>query len=398
MFSVLTFASSIRQANRIAALSLSRNVTFQSKKSISLKYSEHPLFLSNQLNSLSSLTISKTKFLESFAPITQGYFRNLNIKNCIFADSKSPVKSLGNSSMYIRTLENRSAVTKYMTNIYFTKFLRCGSESSTSSEGGAIYTHEVQIVIARCLFDSCKSSNGGAIYLNSSTTAELKHVHFTKCFSTNKGGAIYLTGSSLSIDMSIIADCNAEEGGAIFGCQYSLLRISNGSLHDNIAKKGAALRLESSSIMTFKVFFTNNNCTKKLCQAVEIIESQAFLEEAIFLGNINKEDGAEAHIIFDGDGILNMTHCCIPQSAKLSSRLEDLAKNPSFIKHIGTCPALYIEIIEAEETIDYSYSVKNSTNTTQFFLAILGAIVIPIVIMFLLPFLFSGVIRQPGAV
>ena len=390
MFSVLTFASSIRKANRIAALSLSSNVTFQSKKSISLKYSEHPLFLSNQMNSLSSLTISKTKFLNSFAPITQGYFRNLNIKNCVFADSKSPVKALGNSSLYTKTITNRTVVKKFMTNIYFTKFLRCGSESSMNPEGGAIFTNEVQIVIAKCLFDSCAARFGGAIYLNSSTTAELKYVHFSGCTGTNKGGAIFMTGSSLSMDMCIIAGCNADQGGAIFGSGYSILRITNGSIYNNKATKGAALRLESSSVMMFRVFYTNNNCTKEKNDAVEIMESQAYLEEVMFTGNSILENGTPAHLKFEGGQALNMTHCCIPENTKLSPVLEEIAKNSSNLKHTGECMALDSEIPEAEENIDYFFSIKNSTNTMQFFLAIVGVIAIPIIIMSVLPFLFSG--------
>jgi hypothetical protein len=396
LLSLLSIASTTNKLNRIAALSLTTNLTFQSKNSVSLKYSNHPLFLSNQKNLLSSLTLINSKFVKSFSAITQGYFRNLLVKNCVFSDSKQPINVAGENSMYTRTVKNRTEFSKYLMNIYYTRFLRCGLESKKNEYGGAIFAQSVQLVFAKCLFDSCMADYGGAIFLNSSTKAELKFVHFSGCTGLKKGGAVYFKEATVLMDMCVIAGCRADEGGALFCKGFSMLRLTNGSIFNNIAHRGAAVILQSSSTMMFRVFFTGNNCTKEKNDAVELYDSDAFLEEVMFARNINIETGKPGDLKYEGDGVINMTSCCIPGNSPLSPILKEIAKNSSNLMHIGECPELDNEIPEAEETIDYFYSVKNSTSTAGFFLSVIGAILIPIIIMLLLPFLFNGNVRQPG--
>ena len=393
IFLFVAFSQSLNILNRISPLSLGNNFTFQSKKDISMKFNDHPLFLSTEQNMFSTLNLHKTRFVRSFAPITEGYFKSLNVNNCVFSDSVQPMKLLGKGALgstYSKNVTSRRVITNFLTTISFTRFIRCGSELQNEKQGGAIFASQVQLTIAKCLFDFCTADYGGAVFTNSSSI-EMKYTHFSSCTGLIKGGAVYSNNTDLKMDMCVIANCNSDIGGALHVEGFSKLVLTNGSIFNNIGSQfSSALRVEKSACTMFRVFFTNNKCSNNNAEAaaVEFYNSSLEMEEVSFAGNTNNEKSA--HFIFVDSNELKMKHCCIPKDYTMPPFLESFRNNTEYLYSIEKCPSLDNEIEEATETTEFAYTIKNSTNQTSFVIATAGIVLIPIVIMIILPLLCQG--------
>lgn len=369
----LSYSSNILQ--RVAPLFNGNNITFVSKKEVQLSYTKYPLFLSNSKFSANMLNIHNTIFTRSAAKIVKGSFHQLNIKGCVFSNSKSPLES-NSGIVYQNIITEPLVLTTKDAGVSISSSLFKDLTSSKENRGGAITITRISASIARCSFENCNSINGGAIYATESMI-ELRFVGYHGCSASNNGGAFYLDNSKVDIEMSEFTKCKANSLGAVFYGNYSTIILNKMTLYQNTAKT-AAVYLISSAFEGIEGFFSNNTATEE-CAGLYLKDSYATLSVVHFGMNFIKKD-VETPICGSGNSSVSfLEYSCLPANYKLP------VHHTGNLTYLDQCPLLEQSILDIQESAFLDINVVNSVYSSRFVYALIAIIVVPILIAFFLP-------------
>ncbi|MBI9017422.1 MAG: right-handed parallel beta-helix repeat-containing protein [Phycisphaerae bacterium] len=128
-------------------------------------------------------------------------------------------------------------------------FINCKfSNNHTKRYGGAIYCISSKVSFYNCDFigNSVELYSGGALYFYNDCEVELTDCYFEDNSASAKGGAIFLSASTITIIDSYLVENNANYGGGIY-CYASNGRIDNSVINGNESLDGGGIYLESNS-------------------------------------------------------------------------------------------------------------------------------------------------------
>ena len=136
------------------------------------------------------------------------------------------------------------------------------NNNKPNGNGGAIYIRGCKLKADNCEILNNKTTNGGAIYIYQSgtTSIELNNSNIEGnraldgfggaiCNSSNPSTYIYLKNTNIKNNSAEIKEESSKEnyGGAIYACGN--LRITNGEISENTARRGGAIYLENAKLI-----------------------------------------------------------------------------------------------------------------------------------------------------
>lgn len=174
---------------------------------------------------------------------------NLNLNDVLFSGNVSDGNISKGGAIYVDTGTVKG------TNVVFT--------DNTASEGGAMYVKNGSVSIANGQFDDNVATygNAGAVYSN--VDLEITNSSFRNNSSVNAGGAIFITGDSVSSLSDVVFTGNsAAQGGAIMQDGQDL-SITNAQFKNNSATQdGGAHYVNLNALSILKnVNYTSNKTT-----------------------------------------------------------------------------------------------------------------------------------------
>ncbi len=229
------------------------------------------------ISSLSASTkhvnLQNITFENAFAESLGGTIHNqenLTVNNCIFSNNTSMI---GGAIYSLEPYDNPHNNLTTITNSHFTGNGMCPDTAVTGRllSGGALRLSYTNAEISNCEFtDNCTGDNGGAIatynsrleITDSSFSGNRASIDRTGC-----GGAMYLSGSTLTLDnVSMEANTAAGAGGAM-QLVSTPLTVKNSIFSNNIAEFGSGGVLDTtgpdtSIVMTDTVISGNSSSVK----------------------------------------------------------------------------------------------------------------------------------------
>ncbi len=178
----------------------------------------------------------------------------------------------GNSNVITREciFNNNSMAVRVSGSTYTAENCRFEDNAVTGSYGTAFYIDNSTVNIKDSIFDNNSTDqSGGAIYaVNNSNVTISDNTEFYRNSATGSsglGGAVYATGSTVTISGSLFGDeftagsgNSAAYGGAVCGENSSTLTISNNTkfYRNNASHTAGAIRLNDNSVLNIdKCFF-----------------------------------------------------------------------------------------------------------------------------------------------
>lgn len=378
MFSFLLFsARSNKILQRIAPLFNGNNVTFQTMQKVSLSYTNHPLFTSKSRFTFGDLDINSIKFTNSYAKIIKGNFNNINIRNCVFSNSKSPLE-VKSGIVYQHKIKEGMILTRKNISLVISSSVFKDLSTHKKQRGGAITATETAIAVARCLFDKCNSIDGGAIYCET-VGLELRYVGFHSCNCPLNGGAIYLNASFVDAKMIEFINGEAKFGAAVYAIN-SQIEMNKVSVTGNTASEGAFF-IENTEILFNETFFTNNRGGLTSSTAAIFFQNSPIEIASVHFQN-NTNPSGPSILRAKGNSTLKVIESsCFPKNYKLPIHAEGESK----IIQLEECPGVTDTMLDTEESDRVELVIKNSTGSFGFALAMLAIIITPFALAFSLP-------------
>ena len=132
----------------------------------------------------------------------------------------------------------------------------CNFTSDTASEaGGCILLKAANGTVKQSHFSGCASKSGGAVTATKQATLLLQVIMIHKSYSSDKGGALYISyNSDLSVRNSVITDSRSKYGGGIYCSDRSQMYL------DSVLIKSCSMSL-SGCVYSQRCSVTMDNIT-----------------------------------------------------------------------------------------------------------------------------------------
>ena len=196
----------------------------------------------------------------------------LSVQKCRFTNGSAGVGGgnagwndssiVDTSSVYSQDVANYGAAIFLKWNSSGT-FTNCQfSTNAASTSGGAIYAEEASVKLKHCLFSNSSAFWGGFIYAQGSNEMNATNTEFRNG-SASYGGCLYADESFLSVQRSIIQDCNAlKNGGAMGFVTSSVVRLKTVDVFRNKATFGGGLYAANAEITTRRCNLKDNHADR----------------------------------------------------------------------------------------------------------------------------------------
>ncbi|WP_458402757.1 Ig-like domain repeat protein [Methanobrevibacter sp.] len=169
------------------------------------------------------------------------------------------------------------------------------TDNTAKYDGGAVYLGTDNSNIDNCFFDSNSGYDGGAVYLMASN-CEIDNSGLTNNTALNRGGAVYCgevvnPRKNNEISDCIFTDNAADEGGAVYITGENIA-LDLDYFNDNVAKRGSAIYINRASkfINISNTEFDRNTADCLIFYSIDDNETYALANvtvNAYLLGNDN---------------------------------------------------------------------------------------------------------------
>ncbi|MGC9516293.1 MAG: right-handed parallel beta-helix repeat-containing protein [Methanomicrobiales archaeon] len=137
----------------------------------------------------------------------------------------------------------------------------CTFLNNNSHSGGVIYSTDKETIttIKKCEFNGNHANYGGAIYNTSGSSIIVNQCKFTENNSKILGGAIYNCGSEIKVYNSTFSKNITDYGGAVYNTMGSSLFLNECELTENNSRiRGGAIYNSGSELTVYNSIFTKN--------------------------------------------------------------------------------------------------------------------------------------------
>jgi predicted outer membrane repeat protein len=135
------------------------------------------------------------------------------------------------------------------------------TDNSADAYGGGIYATDSTINVARSRFTGNYAAGGGGAVYGSNSPLTVADSYLIDNSSDGYGGGIYAAGSTINIARSRITDNDATSTGGAVNTSNSSLTLANTRLSDNNAYYGGGVYAAGSTINIARSRFTGNDAT-----------------------------------------------------------------------------------------------------------------------------------------
>ena len=212
------------------------------------------LTVSNGYNFTMSSTNATVVCTSSTAQFMFNTVENVHISGMTFQSCKSSFDGVENvhisGTTFQRCRSSYGAIQMSrvaMAYIMNSHFIENGVYTSSSAyRGGALYVTYSTVSISDCRFQNNQARSGGAIYVVSSQITISNRSTFNYSRAYYYGGAIYSSQSTFTVDSTTFSQNSAQryDGGAIYMDNYNSIghiRATNTMFSENSARSGGAI-------------------------------------------------------------------------------------------------------------------------------------------------------------
>ena len=192
---------------------------------------------------------------------------NLKIENLMFANGTNTNGGAISNSASTLTIDN------------------CKFFYNHANSGGAIYSYYNTVNINNCGFSTNNAANGGAIFISTGNLNVNSGVFSRNSASTGTGGSIYSASGNLIINKSYFVNNNAvREGAAIHKTGYLEIISSNFVTNKVTQNYGGAIYHTGSTITIINSKFSGNSAP--VAGAILNVRSPMIITSSNFTGNV----------------------------------------------------------------------------------------------------------------
>ncbi|KAH0786744.1 putative outer membrane protein pmp20 precursor [Histomonas meleagridis] len=291
----------------LSALSSISNLTIMGK--MSHPFSPHPVFVGMQNGIRNTLTFRNFHLYNNYAPLVKGYFSSLILKDSVFQNSPQPLSGITTSKTLTidkkkinETTAEFSNETLIITNCLF-EDCRC-----EDSNGGAINGQKSIVQIANTTFQYCTSEKGGAIYLTGSKVT-FDNVNFTTNLAMATCGAAYFHDCDVDITRGFSVSNSAIEGNGCFSFESSTVNIKmHHFIRNNANAACGCVFSQNSNMMINDSYFIHNHGASR-SGAIEIFYTQnVIIHNCTFISN-EITNGDSTNVVIEGDSNVTFSNC-----------------------------------------------------------------------------------------
>lgn len=223
---LLHWASS--SISRVSAFTLASNLTVSSKRTISLGYGSHPLFLFTNYQMIPQLTLRNLHIQQSFASVIKGKSIYLEIRDSSFSNFSTNAINLQR-----KDIDSSISYQNGSLSIYYCSF----HDIKSQDKGGAIYCENCIVSMTSSLISFCYADNGAAVY-SVNTSFRASESNFTKNDATLSGGVFYIEKGTHVLSECLLIYNTANIAAGIDAALDPILRLNVVGFVANNADKG----------------------------------------------------------------------------------------------------------------------------------------------------------------
>ncbi|MDR3048290.1 MAG: OmpA family protein [Elusimicrobiota bacterium] len=185
--------------------------------------------------------------------------------------------------------------------------------ANTANSGGAIYAQygsTINFVNAAANFSlNSASIDGGAVYAISRSNINMQTAHFNNNNAQGNGGAVYALDSYINITSGSFTDSIARSsGGAAYALGSSTLNFTNVRFVENTAVSGGAIFLDNGArAILSEISLRNNEAQKGAAVYIAGASTMTISGGADFFNNLSRAQSGAVHIANAGTLNLDMS-------------------------------------------------------------------------------------------
>ena len=388
MLNFLNILARGNELSTVSALAQLHNISFKSNKVISKPFLKHPIFSFSRTNAFSSFSLLSTSFRHVASHVVYSKRGNIQVKNCEFFESISPIYvdslPLNKSRQLPKNSQQRDykgrirAIGKNVT------FIQCSFHALSSSpgvgfdrDGGAVFCKNSFINFTDCLFAGNRASSGGACYFHNSTVY-LQDCNFSLNKATNDGGAICSEYTNATIINCNFVKNQADMSAGAFSCKNSVLFAENTLFQENMDfSKSGAIDAESSKIHLESVQFKDNKCKFKSGGIIINLKKSSAELYACMINSKSKKAKAPIKCEDNLSVVLTKGTCFDVSLEDIKKKLTTKQFQESSTNKYGeSCPIRAVQVQQPYDVIVFNVNVDSSIFTKDTILAISSLVVI----------------------
>jgi predicted outer membrane repeat protein len=392
MLSFLFVFSRQSELSRISVMAQLNNISFKAVKLIQMPFIKHPIFTFSRTSGISAFSLLSTSFKRVSANIIYSNRGNINIRNCKFSNSFSPVyfsaQQNGEDKHPQNSMQQRDYKDRLRSIGQNITFLQCSFHAlssfpgaSSDKNGGAVFCRSVFINFTDCLFAGNRASAGGACYFHNSS------VYFQDCnFSLNKatsdGGAICSENTNMTMKNCNFVKNQADISAGAITCKNNVLSGENSLFQENTAlSKSGAIDADKSKIHFESVHFTENKCRFK-SSGVVINLKKSSIELYICMINSKTKKPRSPISCEDNESTIHTKGTCFDVSREqIKKNLSDEQfQESSTNEYNETCPIRTVQVQQPFDVISFNVDAGSQLFTKEFASTIASVLIMAAII------------------